>query len=291
MDPRREQRELAAGRAYRGRHAGPAVRSSAARPSRRLGIEGRRARRGRRDARSRLSRGSGIHPQDHAGRRAARCCSRRRCRAASSRWRSSISSDAFRIEVAGDEGGHADIEYRAIRIAAERCRARRRQRAALFRIAERAGVLQHARRRAASAGDAAGARLLRGRAVGRTDPERANACAAGAARRPRARLRRHRRGGARHRSAEPRSRHSCRSAERSGSDAASLRPHRPRRPQGRQRPAGAAGAPAARRSAAQSGRHRRRLGHGAAGRRNPQARSASACCRTRCSRRRRPRTI
>ena len=36
MDPRREQRELADGRAYRGRHAGTAVRSSAARPSRRL---------------------------------------------------------------------------------------------------------------------------------------------------------------------------------------------------------------------------------------------------------------
>ena len=56
-----------------------------------------------------------------------------------------ISKQAFRVEVAGDEGGHADIEYRAIRIAAARCRARGRQRAALLRIAERAGVLQHAR--------------------------------------------------------------------------------------------------------------------------------------------------
>ena len=40
--------------------------------------------------------------------------------------------EAFRIEVGGDEGGHADIEYRAIRIAAARCRARGRQRAALL---------------------------------------------------------------------------------------------------------------------------------------------------------------
>ncbi len=56
----------------------------------------------------------------------------------------------------------------------------------------------------------------------------------------RAGLRRHRRGGARHRSAQSRSRHSCGSAERSGGAAASLRPHRPRRPQGRQRRAGAA---------------------------------------------------
>ena len=46
-----------------------------------------------------------------------------------------------------------------------------------------------------------------------------------------------------------------------GGDAASLRPHRPCRPQGRQRPAGAAGAQAARGTAAQSRRHRRRLGH------------------------------
>jgi len=52
--------------------------------------------------------------------------------------------EAFRVEVAGDEGGHADIEYRGIRIAAGRCRARGRQFAALFRIAEHAGVLQHA---------------------------------------------------------------------------------------------------------------------------------------------------
>ena len=56
------------GRPYRGRHAGAALRSFAARPSRRFGIEGDRARRGRRDARSRFSRGHGIHPRDHAGR-------------------------------------------------------------------------------------------------------------------------------------------------------------------------------------------------------------------------------
>ncbi len=36
----------------------------------------------------------------------------------SSNWQSNISSDAFRVEVAATEGGHADIEYRAVRIAA-----------------------------------------------------------------------------------------------------------------------------------------------------------------------------
>ena len=119
-------------------------------------------------------------------------------------------------------------------IAAQRRRARGRQCAALFRIARRAGVLQHAQCRPSSAGGAAGARIFRGRAVGRIDPERTQPGPAGAARRPRARLRCDRRGGARHRSAEPRSRHPCRTAERSGSAAASLRPHRPGGPQGRQ---------------------------------------------------------
>jgi ATP-dependent RNA helicase DeaD len=46
MDPRREQRELAVGRSHRGRDARPIERSLAARPSRRLGIEDRRSRRG-----------------------------------------------------------------------------------------------------------------------------------------------------------------------------------------------------------------------------------------------------
>ncbi len=71
---------------------------------------------------------------------------------------------AFRVEVVGDEGGHADIEYRAIRIARRRRRARGRQCAAILRIAERAGVLQYPGCRAAFAGDAAGARLFGGRA-------------------------------------------------------------------------------------------------------------------------------
>ena len=62
-----------------------------------------------------------------------------------------------------------------------------------------------------------------------------------------------------------------------GSPAASLRPHRPRRPQGRQRPAGAAGAQAPRGIAAESGRHRRRLGHGAARRKKSASSIRSAC--------------
>ncbi len=57
--------------------------------------------------------------------------------------------------------------------------------------------------------------------------------------------------------------------------AASLRPHRPRRPQRRQRHAGAAVAPPQGGDHAAPGQHRRDLGHDPAGRRNPQARPAT----------------
>ena len=237
-----------------------------------------------------FSRGYGIHPQDHAGHPphaavlgdlAAR--HRRAGEALSATGLSRRGRGRRRRPCRYRVPGDPDCR--------RRCRARGRQRAALLRIAERAGVLQHAGCGAAFAGDAAGARFLRGRAVGRTDPERANPGAAGVARRTRARLRRHRRGGARHRPAEPRPRHSRRSAERRRGHAASLRPHRPRRPQGRQRPAGAAGAKAARRIAAEPGRHRRRLGHGAAPRKKSASSIRSACCRMRCSPKRRPPTI
>ena len=120
---------------------------------------------------------------------------------------------AFRIEVAGDEGGHADIEYRAIRIAAGDVE---HAVVNVLRYFESPSALVFCNTRDAVRhlqATLAGARLLRGRAVGRIDAERANPCAAGAAGRARARLRRHRRRGARHRSAESRSRHSCRSAE------------------------------------------------------------------------------
>ena len=266
------------GRPYRGRHARPVARSSAAQSPRYFAIEGGRARRGRRNARSGFSRGYGIHPQDHAGHPPhvavlGDLAARHR--------RAGEALSATGLSRRGRGRRRRPCRYRISRHpdCAERCRARGRQCAALLRIAERAGVLQHPRCGPASAGDAAGTRLLRGGAVGRTDPERAHPGAAGAARRTRPRLRRHRRGGARHRSAESRSRHPRRPAERRGGHAASLRPHRPRGPQGRQRALGAVVAKTARRVAAESGRRRRGLGHGAHRGRNPQARSGAHAAR------------
>ena len=61
MDMRTERQALERGRAYRCRHARAAVRSHQARLTRHQPAAGRRAGRSRRDARSRLSRGPGIH--------------------------------------------------------------------------------------------------------------------------------------------------------------------------------------------------------------------------------------
>ncbi len=65
--------------------------------------------------------GHGVHPRRTTpDTRGARCCSRRRFRAASCALAKQYhAARRFRIEVAGDEGGHADIEYRAIRVAAD----------------------------------------------------------------------------------------------------------------------------------------------------------------------------
>ena len=122
-------------------------------------------------------------------------------------------SQAFRVEVAGGEGGHADIEYRAIRIApsdAEHAVVN------VLRFFESSTTLvfcntRHAVRHLQAI------LLERGFSVVAlsgelTQNERTQALQA-LARWSRARLRRHRRRGARHRSAEPRSRHSRRPAE------------------------------------------------------------------------------
>ena len=121
--------------------------------------------------------------------------------------------DAFRIEVAGREGGHADIEYRAVRVVAHDVE---HAVVNVLRYFESPGAIVFCNTqkcRPASAGGAPGARIFRGGAVGRVDAERADARAAVPARRTRACLRGHRRGGARHRSAERRPRHSCGAAE------------------------------------------------------------------------------
>ena len=62
--------------------------------------------------------------------------------------------NARRIDVAGGERGHADIEYRAIRVAPNETEHAIVNLSALFRSADGDRVLQHARIRAASARDA-----------------------------------------------------------------------------------------------------------------------------------------
>ena len=127
--------------------------------------------------------------------------------------------------------------------------------------------------RPASAGGAAGARLLRGRAVGRIDARTSATTALQSLRDGRARV---------CVATDVAARgidlpnldlviHADLPNDRRG-HAASLRPHRPRRPQGRQRPAGAAGAPAARGNAAESSRASTRSG----ARRRRRKKSASS---------------
>ena len=59
----------------------------------------------------------GIHPRGHAGRRRTLLFSATLPRGIVALAKE-YQQQAFRVEVAGDEGGHADIEYRTIRIAA-----------------------------------------------------------------------------------------------------------------------------------------------------------------------------
>jgi hypothetical protein len=158
--------------------------------------------------------------------------------------------DAVRISAAGEEKQHLDIEYRALSRCPARPRERHHQRAALLRSQERAGVLQHACRRQSSDRALQQPQLLRRGAVGRTQPERAQPCLAGDARRSRPGLHRHRCRGARHRPAQPRTGHPRRPADQSGNAAAPQRPHRPRRAQGRQRADRAQQCPQAHRAAA-----------------------------------------
>ena len=143
--------------------------------------------------------------------------------------------DALRIATRSDTAGHADIEYRAIRIAGNKIE---RAVVNLLRFMDPPGALVFCNTRNAvrhMEAQLTGARLFLRGAVGRTVAKRAQPCAAGAARRPRQGLRRHRRGGARHRPAQPQPGDPCRPAQRRPGAAASQRPHRPRRQEGRQR--------------------------------------------------------
>ncbi len=277
MDPRRERRELAAGAHI---VVGTPGRLRDHLRARRLDVSelGDRARRGRRDARPRLSRGPGIHPGSHAGR---------------SPHAAVLRDPAARHRRPGDDyqqrcppRRHAQATRAAMPTSniapsgsrAGRGRARRRQSAALLRIAAA---------RWSSATPAKPCGICKRRCCERgfsvvalsgelTQSERTHALQA--LRDGRARVCVATDVAARGIDLpEPRPRHPRRSAQRSGGAAASLRPHRPRRPQGRQRPSGAAGAPPPRRGDAEPGGHRYGLGHCAASRMKFASSIRSAC--------------
>ena len=133
-----------AGRQYRRRHARPPARPHHARLARHFGPARRGARRGRRDARPRLPRGSRIHPRRRTGRpphaavlgdraeshRATGQALPARCAA---HHRDRRRRPARRHRIPHDPGG------------AVRARERHHQYAAVLRCAEHAGLLRHAR--------------------------------------------------------------------------------------------------------------------------------------------------
>ena len=136
------------------------------------------------------------------------------------------------------------------------------------------GVLRHPRGGAQAARQPGRARLLGGGPVGRADPGRAHPRAAGPAGPPRAGLRGHRRGRARHRHSGPRAGDPRRPAQRSRGAAASLGPHRPGRAQGRLGAAGAPPAPPPRRGCCCASPRSRR-----AGARRPRPRTSAPATR------------
>ena len=83
-------------------------------------------------------------------------------------WPGSISA-MLCVALSAETGPHVDIEYRAFLIGPRDTEHAVVNIAALLRCARRAGVLLHARGGAASARESAGARILRGCAVGRAE--------------------------------------------------------------------------------------------------------------------------
>ena len=219
------------GRAYRRRHAGPVARPHHARLARYLAASRRRARRSRRDARPRFSRGSRIHPRRRPRRPPHADVFRHR---AETHRASGQTLPARRAAHHRRRRKRPARRYRVPHHTGRAVGARKRhhQFAAVFRRAERAGLLRHARGGQAFDQPAGQSRLFGRVAVGRTKPGRAHQCAAVDARRPRPHLRSDRCRRTRHRPAQSRPRHPCRSADQPGNPAPSQRSHRPRRPQG-----------------------------------------------------------
>ena len=90
--------------------------------------------------------------------------------------------NAHRIDTARVGEAHGDIEYRAMRVAPERDRARGGQRPSLLRGWRRPRLLLHARSRPPPPRRPARARVRRRRPIRRDEPARAHRCAAGPAR-------------------------------------------------------------------------------------------------------------
>ena len=102
-----DQRTSSAARFSRARRSWSARRAGLRdhierRALRRLAPRGRRARRGRRNARHGLSRGPRIHPRRRRRKTVAPCCFPRPCRKASSALAKKYQRNALRIEVTGD---------------------------------------------------------------------------------------------------------------------------------------------------------------------------------------------
>ena len=199
------------------------------------------------------------------------------------RWPNATSATPCGSRSRASARGHADIDYRAVRIMPREIEHAVRQPAALRRCPDRVVFCNTRERGAPSPGEPDRARLLGRGAVGRTRPGRAQRRAPGPARRPRAGLRRHRRGRARHRPADLEPRHPRRPAARRRSAAAPQRPHRPGRAQGHLACCWSRIPPPPRRADVRQRRRQRRM---VAARRRPtrSARStASACSPTRSS--------
>ena len=194
--------------------------------------------------------------------------------------------DALRIETLGDKRRPPGHRLSGGRGVADRHRACGGQSAALPRGGDDDPVLRHPRSGAPAPRQPDRARLPGRRAVGRAQPERAQPCAAGAARPARAGLRRHRRRRARHRPAVGVAGRPRRASARRRGAAAPLGPHRPRRAQGHRHPHRPLPAPQARRGHAARRAHRCRVDPGPDRRARSAPRTASGCsplCRSRPS--------
>ncbi len=144
MDPKVERRALERGCPHRRRHARPSARPPRARRAGPVRSQGRRPRRGRRDAGHGLPGGPDLHPRRRPGRAPHPAVLARPWRATSSSWPRPTS--ATRCASTRSPAPSRTPTSNTRPSASRRTRSSsRRQRAALFRGPRRPGVRQHAR--------------------------------------------------------------------------------------------------------------------------------------------------